>query len=175
MQSQTLQDLFLAGIADMYYAERELAKALPELAECATHDELREALEIHSQETEAHAQHLEEIFHSFGVEAETKKCHAIIGLLKEARELMADHKNSPTLNAALVFAAQKAEHYEIASYGSLREWARLLGRTDIADVLEDILQQEKAADARLSEIAEDFCNPEASVDDESVLHGHHQE
>src|ERR1700722_18372803 len=157
----TLEDLFLDSLADMHYAENQLIKALPKMAKAATHDDLRAAFEMHLAETEGHVQKLEEVFEAFGKAPKSKKCPAILGIIKEAEEIVAENKKSPTLNAALIFAGQKAEHYEIASYGGLRDWAKLLGSEDAANLLDDILDQEKAADAKLSELAEDDCNKAA--------------
>jgi ferritin-like metal-binding protein YciE len=157
----TLEDLFLDSLADMYYAENQLTKALPKMAKAATDEDLRTAFETHLTETEGHVQKLEEVFEAFGKSPKTKKCPAILGIIKEADEIAAENKKSPTINAALIFAAQKAEHYEIASYGGLRDWAKLLGQEDAADILDEILEEEKSADAKLNELAEDHCNESA--------------
>lgn len=158
---KTLQDLFLDSLEDMYYAENQLTKALPEMARAATHDPLRAAFETHLSETQGHIQKLEEVFEIFGKKPSSKKCHAILGIIKEADEIASENKKSPTINAALIFAGQKAEHYEIASYGGLRDWAKLLGNEDAANILDEILDEEKAADAKLNELAEEGCNESA--------------
>jgi len=158
---KTLEDLFLDSLADMYYAEKQLTKALPKMAKAATHEHLRVAFETHLTETEGHVQKLEEVFGTFGKASKSKKCPAILGIIKEADEIASDNKKSPTINAALIFAGQKAEHYEIASYGGLRDWAKLLGNEDAANLLDEILDQEKAADAKLTELAEEHCNESA--------------
>jgi len=157
---KTLEGLFLDELADMYYAENRLTKALPKLAKAATHDELREAFESHLAETEGHVTKLEKVFRLFGKPARGKKCEAIVGLLKEGDEIASDNKSSPTLNAALVSAAQKVEHYEIASYGCLREWADDLGNEQAAELLQEILDEEKAADQKLTEVGRQ-CNESA--------------
>jgi ferritin-like metal-binding protein YciE len=157
----TLEDLFLNSLADMYYAENQLVKALPKMAKTATHDDLREAFETHLKETEGHVQKLEQVFEAFGKTAKSKKCPAILGIIQEADEIASENKKLPTINAALIFAGQKAEHYEIASYGGLRDWAKLLGHEDAANILDEILDEEKAADAKLTELAEDYCNEAA--------------
>ncbi len=159
---KTLQDLFLDSLADMYYAEHQLVKALPKMAKAATHDDLRAAFESHLLETEGHVEKLEAVFESFGQEAKSKKCPAIVGIIKEADELVSENKKSPTLNAALIFAGQKAEHYEIASYGALREWAKLLGNEEAADLIDEILDEEKAADTKLTSLATEHCNASAN-------------
>jgi ferritin-like metal-binding protein YciE len=157
----TLEDLFLDSLADMYYAEHQLTKALPKMARAATHEALRAAFEAHLVETEGHIQKVEEVFEAFGKEPKNKKCPAILGIIKEADEIASENKKSPTINAALIFAGQKAEHYEIASYGGLRDWAKLLGNENAASILAEILDEEKAADAKLSELAEEHCNESA--------------
>ena len=157
----TLEDLFLDSLADMYYAENQLTKALPKMAKAATNDQLRTAFEMHLTETEGHVQKLEEVFAAFGKTPKSKKCPAIVGIIKEADEIASENKKSSTINAALIFAGQKAEHYEIASYGGLRDWAKLLGNEDAANLLDEILDEEKAADAKLSELAEEYCNEAA--------------
>jgi ferritin-like metal-binding protein YciE len=159
---KTLEDLFLDSLADMYYAENQLTKALPKMASAATHAHLRTAFENHLAETEGHVQKLEAVFAAFGKEPKSKKCHAILGIISEADEIASENKKSPTINAALIFAGQKAEHYEIASYGGLRDWAKLLGNEDAANILEEILDEEKAADAKLSDLAEEHCNESAN-------------
>jgi ferritin-like metal-binding protein YciE len=157
----TLEDLFLDSLADMYYAEHQLIKALPKMAKAATHENLRAAFEAHLTETEGHVQKLEQVFEIFGKPPKSKKCPAILGIIDEAENMASENKKSPTINAALIFAGQKAEHYEIASYGGLRDWAKLLGQEEAADVLDEILDEEKAADAKLSELAEEHCNESA--------------
>jgi ferritin-like metal-binding protein YciE len=158
---KTLEDLFLDSLADMYYAENQLTKALPKMAEAATDDDLRMAFETHLVETEGHVEKLEAVFETFGKTPKTKKCPAILGIIKEADEIASENKKSPTINAALIFAGQKAEHYEIASYGGLRDWAKLLGNEDAANLLDEILDEEKAADAKLSALADENCNEAA--------------
>ena len=157
----TLEDLFLDSLADMYYAENELVKALPGMAKAATYEPLREAFEKHRKETEGHVEKLESVFKAFGRNPKTKKCPAITGIINEAEDMMSENKKSPTLNAALILAAQKAEHYEIGSYGGLRDWAKMLGNEQAADILDEILDEEKAADSTLTELAEEHCNEEA--------------
>ena len=160
----TLQDLFLDSLADMYYAEQQLVKALPKMAQAATHEDLREAFETHLGETEGHVQKLEQVFESLGEKPHSKKCPAIVGIIKEAEEIISENKKSPTINAALVYAAQKAEHYEIASYGTLREWARHLQREEAAELINEILDQEKAADEKLTQLAQTHCNESTATE-----------
>lgn len=160
---KSLEDLFLDSLADMYYAEKQLTKALPKMAAAATHEHLRTAFETHLTETEGHVQKLEGVFEAFGKTPKGKKCPAILGIITEADDIATENKNSPTINAALIFAGQKAEHYEIASYGALRDWAKLLGNETAADLLTGVLQEEKAADAKLTELAESDCNAAANL------------
>ena len=150
----------------MYYAENQLIKALPKMAKAATHDDLREAFEAHLQETEGHVRKVERVFELFGKKPKSKKCPAILGIIKEADEIASENKKSPTINAALVFAGQKAEHYEIASYGGLREWARQLENEDAATLLDEILEQEKSADNKLTSLAETHCNLSAQMNND---------
>jgi len=161
-----LEDLFLDSLADIYYAENQLTKALSKMAEAATHDDLRDAFEVHLLETEGHIQKVERVFELFGIKPKSKKCPAIVGIIKEANEIAAENKKSPTINAALIFAAQKAEHYEIASYGCLREWAKQLDNEIAAGLLEEILDEEKSADNKLTALAESHYNLSAQMSDE---------
>jgi ferritin-like metal-binding protein YciE len=170
MSIKNLEDLFLDSLADMYYAENQLVKALPKMAKAATDNDLREAFEKHLTETEGHVQKLEEIFEQFGEKPRSKKCPAIVGIIKEAEEIISENKKSPTINAALVYAGQKAEHYEIASYGSLREWARHLHRDDVAEFIDEVLDQEKTADEKLTQLAETHYNETALSGKEETAH-----
>ena len=148
-------------LADVYDAEQRIVKALPKLAMAATCDELKEAFQTHLKETEGQIQKLEQVFKSFGLKAKAKTCEATVGLLKEGDEIAADFKGSPAINAALIAAGQKVEHYEMASYGCLHEWARLLGKNEAAGLLEEILGEEKAANETLNELAQEKSNQEA--------------
>jgi len=131
------------------------------MAKAATHNDLKMAFESHLTETQGHAQKCEQIFELFGKKAQSKRCPAILGIIDEAEDLISENKKSPTINAALVLGGQKAEHYEIASYGTLREWAKHLQREDAAKLLDEILSEEKAADAKLTKLAKERCNPAA--------------
>lgn len=157
----TLKDLFLEQLADVYDAEKRIAKALPKLAKAATNEELQEALTNHLEETKEQITKLESVFEMFEQKAKGKTCKATVGLLEEGDEMAADNEGSPTINAALISACQKVEHYEIASYGCLQEWATLLGNDQAAEVLGEILEQEEAANDLLTEIAESAANEEA--------------
>ncbi len=160
---RNLEDLFLDSLADIYYAEQQLVKALPRLVRAATNGRLQEIFESHLTETEGHVRRLEEVFAVFDQEPKSKKCRAIHGIIEEVDEIAADNKKSPTINAALIYAAQKAEHYEIAAYGTLRDWARMLDNDRAADIIEEILDEEKAVDSTLTDLAEEECNQAAKV------------
>jgi ferritin-like metal-binding protein YciE len=158
---KTLKDLFLGELADMYDAERRIVKALPKMAKAATCPDLKAAIQSHLKETEGHVTKLEQVFQSFDEKAKGKTCEATVGLLAEGDEIAAEFKGSPAINAALISAAQKVEHYEMASYGCLHEWAALLGNKQAARLLEEILNEEKAANEKLTELARASSNEEA--------------
>src|SRR5450432_2204375 len=167
---KTLKDLFLDEVADMYDAEHRIVKALPKMAMAATCPRLKKAILAHLKETEGHVTKLEQVFQSFDQKAKGKTCKATVGLLEEGDEIAADFKGSPAINAALISAAQKVEHYEMASYGCLHEWAGLLGNKKAAGLLEEILEEEKAANESLTELARARSNEEAldESDDEKA-------
>lgn len=150
---KTLKELFLDGVGDMYDAERRIVKALPKLVKAATCEKLKAALLAHLKETEGHVTKLEQVFQTLDQKAKGKTCKTTVALLEEGGEIVAEFKGSPALNAALISAAQKVEHHEIASYGALHEWAKLLGNGKAAGLLKEILSQEKAANAALTELA----------------------
>jgi len=156
-----LEELFLDELADMYDAETNLVRTLPKMARSATHADLQAAFESHLRETQGHVEKLKKVFETFGRTAKPKKCEAMAGLIQEADKIAADHKATVALDAALISAAQKLEHYEMASYGSLREWAGLLGNATAADLLQEILEEEKTADQTLTQLGRAHCNNEA--------------
>jgi ferritin-like metal-binding protein YciE len=158
---KTLKDLFLEELMDMYDAEHRIVKALPKLAKAATCEKLKEAFLSHLEESKGHVTKLEQVFQTFEEKAISKTCEATVGLLKEGDEIAGDNKGEPTINAALISAAQKVEHYEIASYGCLHEWARLLGNKEAAGLIGEILGEEKAANKKLMELARTGSNKEA--------------
>lgn len=153
MSLQTLEDLFLDELKDIYDAEKQLTKALPKMAKAAESDELREAFENHLEETKGQIERLEEVFKLINKTPRGKKCKAMAGLTEEGKELMEEDAEESVLDAGLICAAQKVEHYEIATYGTLIAWSRTLGYDDAIALLEETLEQEKAADEKLSEIA----------------------
>lgn len=156
-----LHQLFLEQLADMSNAEQQLIKALPKMAKTAQSDELREAFEAHLAETENHADRLEEVALKLGETLKNEKCKAMKGLVAEAEELAGDYEDTPSIDAALIAAAQKVEHYEIATYGTLCAWAEKMGHTEAVSILKKTLEEEKAADEKLSEIAENLANSSA--------------
>jgi ferritin-like metal-binding protein YciE len=158
---KTLTELFLGELADIYDAEHQLVKALPKMAAAATCTHLKEAILSHLDETKGHVKKVEEVFACFNKKARGKTCEATKGLLKEGDEIAAEYKGSPAINAALISAAQKVEHYEMASYGCLHEWAGVLDNSEAADILESILDEEKAANESLTELARERSNDEA--------------
>jgi ferritin-like metal-binding protein YciE len=158
---KTLKDLFLDEVGDMYDAERRIVKALPKLVKAATCEKLKAALLAHLKETEGHVTKLEQVFQSLDQKAKGKTCKTTVALLEEGGDIVTEFKGSPALNAALISAAQKVEHHEIASYGALHEWAKLLGNSKAASLLEAILGEEKAANATLTKLALDSSDKEA--------------
>jgi ferritin-like metal-binding protein YciE len=158
---KTLQNLFLGELADIYDAEHRLVKALPKMAKAATCTHLRDAILAHLEETKGHVTKVEQIFQCFDHKVRSKICKATVGLLEEGAEIAEEYEGSPAINAALIAAAQKVENYEIASYGCLHAWAVRLGNNKAADLLQEILSEEKAANDTLSELALDRSNDEA--------------
>jgi len=151
-----LRETFLEELADLYDAEKQIIKALPKMAKAAEHEDLRRAFEMHLEETEGHVERLERVFEVFGQQARGKKCKGMKGLLEEGEE----HIKEESGDAGLICAAQKVEHYEIAAYGSLHSWAKLMGEEDAAELLEETLEEEKATDEKLTETAEQSINVE---------------
>ena len=148
-----LKVLFLDELADMYDAENRIVQAMPKLAEAATCGELKAALTEHWEQTKGHVVKIKKVFQAFGEQPKSKECKATVGLLEEGGEIAAENEGKSTINAAVISAAQKVEHYEIASYGCLHEWALLLENVEAANLIEDILDEEKAADNKLNELA----------------------
>ena len=151
--SNTLQDLFLEELEDMYDAEHRITKALPKLIEAATCNELKAGLEKHLRETEGQITKLESVFRVFDEEPSAAKCEAIVGILAEGDTIVKKNKKTPAINAAIISAAQKVEHYEIASYGCLKAWANILGKNEAVRLIDEILEQEKKADHTLNALS----------------------
>jgi ferritin-like metal-binding protein YciE len=159
---ETMHDLFVHTLRDIYYAEKQILKALPSMVEKATDVELKESFSDHLEETRNHVTRLEEVFQMLDETAKTVQCPAIDGIIKEANEVAGDIADKDVLDAALIMAAQAVEHYEITRYGTLIAWAKQLGRDDCASTLLETLDEEKAADEKLTDIAERRVNEEAA-------------
>jgi ferritin-like metal-binding protein YciE len=159
---KTMDDLFLHHLKDIYYAEKQILKALPKMVKATKSPELAEAFETHRQETEGQVQRLEQIFELLDKPARGVKCEAIEGLIAEAKEVMDEAKESGVLDAGLLASAQAVEHYEIARYGTMSAWANQLGMSKAVKLLEQTLEQEKAADRLLTRLAESAVNAEAA-------------
>ncbi|MGI8951570.1 MAG: ferritin-like domain-containing protein [Chitinophagaceae bacterium] len=157
-----LQEFFVDSLKDIYWAEKHLTKALPKMAKAATTDELMQAFEAHLQQTQEHVSRLEQVFEMIDKKAQAKKCEAMEGLTKEADEIIDETEDgTKTRDVALIMAAQKVEHYEIATYGSLVQIANTMGLNDVSEILGETLQEEKDTDSRLTDIAENNINWEA--------------
>ena len=163
MTVKTLDDLFLETLKDLYYAEKKLVQTLPKMAKKATSPTLKEAIERHLGETEIHVTRLEEVFGAMDKKAVSKKCEAVEGLVKEAEELLGEIEDAATLDAAIISSSQTVEHYEIARYGTLVCWARQLGLKDAEFILQKTLDEEQAADKKLSRLAEEYINQKAAA------------
>lgn len=162
-----LHELFLDGLKDALWAEEALYKNLPKMAKGATSKELTKAFESHLKETEGHIEKLKQTFESLGEKAKAEKCEAMEGLLEEAEELMKDHKEGTMVrDAALIAGAQKIEHYEIATYGTLATYANLMGHKKAEKLLRDILKEEKDADSKLTKVAESLVNEAAMAEEQ---------
>ena len=158
---KTLNDLFLDGLKDIYYAEKQILRALPRMAKAAESDELRQAFETHKEETQGQIERLDQVFEMLEKRASGKTCDAIIGILDEGKEIMEEYGESDALDAGIVSSAQAIEHYEMCRYGTLRTWAQSLGMEDAAKLLGETLEEEKKTDALLTELAQKAANPKA--------------
>lgn len=164
-QSSLLQKLFLDELKDIYWAEKHLLKALPKMAKASTSNELGKTFTNHLQVTKGHVSRLENVFGLLGQKVQAKKCEAMAGLTKEGDGIIEDtEKGTLTRDVGLIMAAQKVEHYEIATYGSLAQLAKTLGKNDIADIMIATLKEEKDADEILTAIAENHINAEATAE-----------
>ena len=163
MKLASLDDLFVEELKDLYDAEKQLTKALPKMAKAASSEELTAAFEEHLQVTERHVERLDQIFRSCGESPGRKKCEAMKGLIEEGAEIIAEDAAAAVKDAALIAAAQKVEHYEIASYGCVRTWAQLLGNDKAAQLLQQTLDEEGEADKKLTELSQDL-NVEADTE-----------
>ena len=154
MQESALKELYVDELKDLYDAENRLVKALPKMAKAATSEELRSGFEEHLEQTRGHVDRLKEIFDSLGEKPTGKKCAGMMGIIKEGEEIMDEEFADGAMDAALISAAQRVEHYEIAAYGCVRTWADLLGDTEASALLEKTLDEEKETDKKLTELSE---------------------
>jgi ferritin-like metal-binding protein YciE len=171
MALETLQDLWVHELKDLYSAERQLIQALPKMAKAATSNELRQALENHLSETEEQATRIEQILESFGESPKGQKCAGMEGLLEEGKDFIKEDADADVLDAGIIVNAQKVEHYEIATYGAVVEYARMMGHTEALQLLEQTLEEEKNADQILNQIAEGGINALAERDGDEEVDG----
>ena len=162
-EPKTLDDLFHDTLKDIYFAEKKILATLPKMAKAAQSDELRAAFEKHEAETKDQVRRLEQVFEAIDKKPQGKTCAAIVGITEEGAEIMKEYKSSPALDAGLLSAAQAVEHYEISRYGTLIAWAEELGFEDAASLLEETLEEEKATDEALTEIAKSAINQQAEA------------
>jgi ferritin-like metal-binding protein YciE len=153
MDKNSLKGLYVEELKDLYSAENQLVKALPKMAKTATSDELREGFEEHLEQTKEHVQRLQEIFDKLGEKATGKKCMGMEGLIKEGSEVMGDDFEDAVMDAAIISAAQRVEHYEMAGYGSVIAYAEILGEDEAASLLKQTLEEEEETDEKLTELA----------------------
>ncbi len=156
MEHNALKELYVDELKDIYNAENQLVKALPKMAKTATSDELRTGFEEHLEQTRGHVQRLEQIFKALGEKPTGKKCKGMEGLVAEGQEMMDEDFEDDLMDAALISAAQRVEHYEIAAYGTVRTYAELLGEDEAVTLLEQTLEEEKETDQKLSDLASDI-------------------
>lgn len=161
-EAETLHDAFIDELRDSYDAEKQLTKALAKLAKAASNPKLRQAFESHLQETEGHVERLEQVFESLDEKARGKHCDGIAGIIEEGKSIMEEDFDDTTMDACLIAAGQRAEHYEMAAYGTLVAWAQAMGHTEAAKLLRQTLDEEKAADKKLSSLAESGINQSAA-------------
>ena len=161
-ESGTLHDAFLDELRDAYDAEKQLLKALPKMARAASAEELRAAFEAHLEETKVQVDRLEQVFASLDEKVRGKHCDGIAGIIEEGKSVMGESFDDATMDACLIASGQRAEHYEMAAYGTLIAWARTMGHTQAARLLQQTLDEEKAADEKLSGLADDGINQEAA-------------
>jgi len=160
--TQTLHEAFLDELKDSYDAEKQLTKALPKLAKASNSPELRQAFQDHLEETKGHVEKLEQVFQSLDEKPKGVHCDGIAGIIDEGAKVMDEDFEGATMDACLIAAGQRAEHYEIAAYGTLVAWAKTMGHDNAAELLQEILDEEKAADEKLNAIAESGVNEQAA-------------
>jgi ferritin-like metal-binding protein YciE len=162
--SKQLNDLFLDTLKDIYYAEKQILRALPKMAKAADSDALRKAFEDHRVQTQGQVERLDEVFEIIAKRAQGKTCEAILGIIEEGKGIIEEFDGSPALDAGLISAAQAVEHYEISRYGTLKTWAQTLGMQDVAKLLDASLEEERATDELLTKVAETAVNAEAMAE-----------
>jgi len=160
--AKTLHEAFIDELRDAYDAEKQLLKALPKMAKKASSEDLTAAFEAHLEETRGHVDKLEQVFGTLGEKVRGKHCDGIAGIIEEGKSVMEEDFDAETMDACLIAGGQRAEHYEIAAYGTLVAWAKVMGHTEAADLLEEILEEEKAADEKLTTLAESGINQAAA-------------
>jgi ferritin-like metal-binding protein YciE len=160
--AKTLHDAFIDELRDAYDAEKQLLRALPKMAKKATAEDLSAAFEAHLEETRGHVDKLEQVFGTLDEKVRGKHCDGIAGIIEEGKSVMEEDFDAETMDACLIAGGQRAEHYEVAAYGTLIAWAQVMGHTEAADLLEEILEEEKAADQKLSALAEGGINQAAA-------------
>jgi ferritin-like metal-binding protein YciE len=161
-KEKTLEDLFYDTLKDIYFAERQILRALPKMARAAQSTELKAGFEKHREETEGHVERLQQVFELIGKRAQGKTCEAIQGIIAEGEEIMEEFKGTPAIDAGLISSAQAVEHYEIARYGTLKTWAQTLGFKEAVTLLDQTLQEEGKTDKLLSQLATTAANQKAS-------------
>jgi len=166
MRLDTLKTLYIDELRDLYNAENQLIKALHKMAKAASSEELQEAFEKHLEQTKTHVDRLEEVFEEIGEKPKGKTCRAMKGLIEEGSEILHEDREESVIDAGIIVAAQKVEHYEIAGYGSVRTFAQLLGKDRSAELLQTTLEKESEANELLNKLAEDIVNPEALMEPE---------
>jgi ferritin-like metal-binding protein YciE len=166
MKLDTLKTLYTNELRDLYNAEGQLLKAMPKMAKAASSEELKDAFEKHLEQTKSHVERLEEVFEDIGEKPKGKTCRAMKGLIEEGFEILQEDGEESVIDAGIIVAAQKVEHYEIAGYGSVRTFAQLLGKDRSAELLQTTLEEESEANEVLNRLAEDIVNPEALVEPE---------
>ncbi|TCL72060.1 ferritin-like domain-containing protein [Rhizobium sp. BK251] len=162
-KEKNLEDLFYDTLKDIYYAERQIVKALPKMARGAQSAELKAAFEKHREETEGHVERLQQVFELIGKRAQGKTCEAIQGILAEGEEILEEFKGTQAVDAGLISAAQAVEHYEMARYGTLKTWAQMLGHKEAVALLNQTLQEEGKTDQSLSKLATTVVNQKAAA------------
>ena len=166
MKLDTLQKLYTNELRDLYSAENQLLKALPRMAKAASSEELKDAFEKHLEQTKSHVERLEQVFEELDEKPKGKTCHAMKGLIEEGSEILQQDGEESVLDAGIIVAAQKVEHYEIASYGSVRTFAHMLGQNKAAELLQTTLDEESETNELLNRLAESIVNPEALMETE---------